>query len=530
MGKTYTNGVSKVYDLQVKDDHSYLTTNGVVHNSVAGSLVAYLLRIHDVNSIQYDLLFERFHNKEKKAFPDIDTDMDPVGRDWVEQYLIKKYGEKNVAHVSNLSTMTPKVTIKDIARSLELGGSKSEAFKIANRITDTIPAATALRPHVSFDDALAESKEFREACAKYPQLEEYGRKLIGLEKNYATHAAGLIIGDTDLSTFLPLRIDKNGAVAVQYEKNRCEEVGLIKMDLLVIEHLSIVADTLKNAGVLGQKCPEPKDIPLDDAAVWADVAKGRTLGVFQMGSPHMIELCKKIKPKCIEDLSLVNALGRPSAAKSRDIYIGRRDGRVPIEFKHECLRPALESTLGVGVYEEQLMKLANTVAGWDLNKADGLRKLTKLKGKNPELAERLKLEFITDACKVSKTTVNQAEEIWVDVVEPFAGYGFNACLYKDESIDVFDANGVICRRTTIGDLFDSHTEGDFVRSRDELTKEQIFVPIKGVHDNGAKEVFEFTLDTGIQVKCSMDHKFRVSDGRMLPIKQIFEEGLDIVCM
>lgn len=393
---------------------------GPGRGSVAGSLVAYLLRIHDVNPIEYDLLFERFHNKEKKAFPDIDTDIDPVGRDWVEQYLISKYGAQNVAHVSNLSTMTPKVVIKDLARSLELGGSKSEAFKIAGRITDTIPGDAH-----TIDEALEASKEFREACVKYPQLEEYGRKLCGLEKTYATHAAGIVIGDVDLSTFVPLRIDKNGAVAVQYEKNRCEEMGLIKMDLLAIEHLSIIANILKNTEVLGQKCPEPKDIPLDDPAVWADIARGHTLGVFQMGSPHMIELCKKIKPRCIKDLSLVNALGRPSAAKSRDVYVARRDGRVTIEYKHECLRPALESTLGVGVYEEQLMKLANTVAGWNLSKADGLRKLTKYKNKDPKFAEKLKLDFITDACNVSKLTVNQAEEVWTEVVEVFALYGFN---------------------------------------------------------------------------------------------------------
>jgi DNA polymerase-3 subunit alpha len=393
---------------------------GPGRGSVAGSLVAYLLRIHDVDPIEYDLLFERFHNKEKKAFPDIDTDMDPAGREWVEKYLVEKYGAKNVAHVSNLSTMTPKVTIKDIARSLEIGGSKSEAFRIANHITDTIPADAH-----TIDEALQASKEFRQYCEKYPQLEEYGRKLVGLEKTYATHAAGIVIGDVDLSTFVPLRIDKNGMVAVQYEKNRCEEMGLIKMDLLAIEHLSIVSDTIKNALVLEQQCPEPKDIPLDDIRVWSDASKGRTLGVFQMGSPHMIELCKKIKPKSIKDLSLVNALGRPSAAKSRDIYMARRDGREQVSFKYECLRPSLEATLGVGVYEEQLMKLANTVAGWDLNKADGLRKLTKLKGKNPELAEKLKLEFIANACEVSKITVNQAEEIWVEVIEPFSGYGFN---------------------------------------------------------------------------------------------------------
>lgn len=404
---------------------------GPGRGSVAGSLVAYLLRIHDVNPMEYDLLFERFHNKEKKAFPDIDTDIEPSGRMWIEEYLNNKYGVKNVAHVSNLSTMTPKVTIKDIARSLEIGGSKSDAFKIANAITDTIPAEAK-----TIDEALELSKEFRAYCDKYPELEDYGRKLVGLEKTYATHAAGVVIGDTDLTTLVPLRIDKEGMVAVQYEKNRCEDVGLIKMDLLGLEHLGLISNIIKNAKSLGHNCPEPKDIPLDDPDVWADISSGRTLGVFQMGSKHMIDLCRRIKPKSIEELSLVNALGRPSAAKSRDVYISRRDGKEKVVFKDKCLEAALGRTLGVGVYEEQLMFLAHTVAGWDLNKADGLRKLTKLKGKNPELAERLKLDFIESAVKTSDISVNMAEEIWIDVIEPFAGYGFN----KSHSI-AYSING-----------------------------------------------------------------------------------------
>ena len=413
------------YMLIVSDFIKQARANGVRigpgRGSAAGSLVAFLLRIHDVNPITYNLLFERFHNKEKKAFPDIDTDLDPVGRDWVEQYIVSKYGRDQVAHVSNLSRMTPKVTIKDLARSLELGGSKSEAFKIANKITDTIPAD----PHITIDDALAQSKEFRECCAQYPQLEEYGRKLDGLEKNYATHAAGIVIGDVDLSTIVPLRIDKNGAVSVQYEKNRCEEVGLIKMDLLGLEHLRIVDNTIKNAQALGQSCPEPKDIPLDDAAVWGDLAKGFTVGVFQMGSPHMQELCKRIKPRNIEDLSLVNALGRPSAAKSRDEYIGRRDRRLKVEYKYECLRKPLEDSLGIVVYEEQMMKLGSLVAGWDLNRCDNFRKLAKYKNKDPAFVEKLRTDFIADAGSVSGLKETEAQDIWDNVIEPLSQYCFN---------------------------------------------------------------------------------------------------------
>lgn len=401
---------------------------GPGRGSVGGSLVAQLLDIHVADPIQYGLLFERFLNKQKTSFPDIDNDFSPDGRDWVKEYIVDRYGKSKVAHVSNLSKMTPKVVIKDVARSLELGGGKSEAFKIANKITDSIPDNVN-----SFDAALAKSEEFRKYINKYPDLEKYGRKLVGLEKAYATHAAGIVISDIDLPTYVPLRTDKNGDVSVQYEKNRCEAMGLIKIDLLGLEHLKIIDNTIKNARQLGFKCPDPEDVPLDDAAVWKDIALGKTMCVFQMESPHMRALCKRIKPKNIEDLSLVNALGRPSAGERgkdgspppREVYIARRDGKAKVTFKYDCLEKAFADTLGVCVYEEQLAKLAFYAAGWDLNKADGLRKLTKLKEKGKELAEQLEQDFIKDTMEHSGLKEIQAQDIWDSVIKPFAGYGFN---------------------------------------------------------------------------------------------------------
>jgi DNA polymerase-3 subunit alpha len=412
------------YILIVSDFIRAAKANGVRvgpgRGSAAGSLIAYLLDIHAVDPIKYDLLFERFHNKEKKAFPDIDSDFDPDGRDWVEKYIVNKYGQDKVAHVSNLSRMTPKVVIKDLARSLELGGGRSEAFEIANKITDTIPATAA-----TFNEALEQSKEFRQHCEKYPELEHYGRKLVGLEKTYSTHAAGIVIGDVDLASFVPLRVDKDGITSVQYEKNRCEEMGLIKMDLLGLETLRVISNTILNAKALGEKCPEPEDINLSDKAVWGDITKGHTLGVFQMGSPHMVALCKQVKPKSIYDLGLINAIGRPSAAKSRDTYLARRDGREKVTYKYECLRAAFDDTLGVGIFEEQLMKMGKTIAGWDLNKSDAFRKLSKYKGKDPVFVDRLRKDFVTDACKVSGLKESEALDIWVNIIEPFGGYSFN---------------------------------------------------------------------------------------------------------
>jgi len=394
---------------------------GPGRGSVGGCLVAHLLDIHEVDPLQYDLLFERFINIYKKAFPDIDTDFSPDGRDWVEQYIVNRYGRRCVAHVSNLSTMTPKVVIKDVARSLQLGGSKSDAFKIANEITNSIPDDAK-----TFDDALHQSEKFREFCSTYPDLEKYGRKLVGLEKTFSTHAAGIVVSDRDLSELVPLRYDKKGAVSVQYEKERCEEEGLIKMDLLGLEHLKVIDSTIDNVQKLGGTCPDtPELVPFDDKGVWNMISKGHTMCVFQVSSPHMRNICKRIQPQNIEDLSLVNALGRPSAVKSREAYIAYRNGTKKVTHKHACVQKAFEDTLGVCVYEDQLMKFANVVAGWDLNEADGLRKLTKYKGKHPEMVEKLRVNFIKGAMEHSKLDKKEAIEIWEEIVDPFEGYGFN---------------------------------------------------------------------------------------------------------
>lgn len=392
---------------------------GPGRGSVGGFLVANLLNIHEVDPIKYGLLFERFHNKEKKSLPDIDTDIAPSGRDQVEEYIVNKYGREKVACVSNLSRMTPKVMIKDLARLLELGGGKREAFQIANSITDSVPFDAK-----TFDDAFNSSEDFRKFCAKYPDIEKYGRKLTGLERSYGIHAAGVVIGDIDLSTYVPLRYDRHGKVSVQYEKNRCEAVGLVKMDLLGLEHLDIIDETIKNVRSLGETCKEPEELaPFDDKEVWDMISDGQTTCVFQMGLQR--GLCRQIKPRNIEDLALVNALCRPSAVKSRVSYVARRDGKEKTTYIHECLRPALEDTLGICVYEEQLIKLANCVAGWDRNKADGLRKLTKLKEKGKDLAAKLQKEFVDDAVRFSSISREIAFRIWDDIIDPFSKYGFN---------------------------------------------------------------------------------------------------------
>jgi thiol-disulfide isomerase/thioredoxin len=426
---------NKVYDIQVKDDKSYLTQNYAVHNSVGGSMVGYLLGIHGVDPIEYGLLFERFQNAYKKDLPDIDTDFTSAGRDLVQEYCRKKYGHDHCAQVSNINTYTPKNVIPDLVKSMRnvmpgLVENGENYVKVSNAIKDAIPEMDKNGKKIkSLEQAMELSSKLREFAQGCPELMKYADAFIGLSKEYSTHAAGMVISDVPIVEFAPLRVDKNNDIAVQYEKNRCESIGLVKMDFLAISTLDIIDETFKNIkrSEINNGPGKVEDIPLNDEETYKMIQNGHTKCVFQLGKSGMfVSLCKLIKPKNIVDIAMVNALGRPSSSnEERKEYANRRFGKKEVIYLHPSLERALKETYGLGIFEEQLMAVAQDVAGWDLNKADGLRKLTKLKGKNPKLALQLEVEFIEGTIKQHGVEYEKAKEIWDKVVLPFAGYGFN---------------------------------------------------------------------------------------------------------
>ena len=348
---------------------------GPGRGSAGGSLVSYLIGITSVNPLEYGLMFERFHNKEKKSFPDIDTDFaNPAA---VKEYLKNKYGEEKVASISNWSTLSPKVIIKDVARSLRLGGDKSTAFSIANHITGIMPDTKTI------EEAMGLSSEFKSFMDKYPELYKNACKLQGLTRNWGVHAAGLVISDEPLYNFVPLRIDDSGQLVTQWEKNRCEENGLIKMDLLGLKTLTVIDNVFKIIERTKGEVLSIEDIPLDDKKTYDMISSGENLGVFQLEAT-LSPLCRKIKPTNVRMISDINAMGRPSCSpKDRKNYARRRFGLDQTEFRHEKLRDALQDTFGVSLYEEGMMAIAKDCAGWDLNQADALRKINKAKGKRP---------------------------------------------------------------------------------------------------------------------------------------------------
>lgn len=412
------------YMLIVSDYINWARANDIAvgdgRGSVGGSLIAFLLGIHQADPIKYDLIFARFHNKEKSSFPDIDTDFAPSGRDKVQAYLRKKYGEDHVAHVSNVNTITPKVFVRDIARACELGGSKEAAVKLGNDVADCIPTDIH-----SIDDAFNKIPLFAEYCKKYPEFIKY-KNICGKYRAWSTHAGGIIISARPLTGLVPLRKDKDGALAIEYDKDKAEENGLVKMDTLGLSTLDIVGETYRLIKEQGKEPPkEPFDYNESDLSTYDLIAKGDTFCVFQLGtSGGTIDLCRRVKPKNINDLANINALARPSARDIRNDFIATRNGKKEVELMHPKLERAFSKTYGFGLYEECLMYLAQDIAGWSLHSADRLRKLTKEKGKNPKKVQQWRTEFINDAIKQGINEII-AKKIWDEIIDLFQGYGFN---------------------------------------------------------------------------------------------------------
>jgi len=421
------------YMLIVSDYINWAKQNNIPvgpgRGSAGGSLVSFLIGITSVNPMEFGLLFERFHNKEKESFPDIDTDFADPSK--VKEYLKGKYGEDRVASISNWSTLSPKVIIKDVARSLRLGGDKSTAFKIANHITSIMPDAR------SIEDAMEVSKEFKSYMLRYPKLYDYASKLQGLTRNWSVHAAGIVISDEPLYNFVPLRIDESGHLVTQWEKTRCEENGLIKMDILGLKTLTVIDNVFKNIKNTKDIEISIEDIPIDDKETYEMISSGNNAGIFQLEA-SLSPLCQKIKPVNVRMISDINAMGRPScSAQDRKNYIQRRFGIEDVSYRHSTLEKALGGTYGVSLYEEGMMAIAKDCAGWDLNQADALRKITKQKGKDPGLVLRTEASFLKDCMSKTGMSYEQAKDIWDNEIIPFGLYGFNkshSILYSHISV------------------------------------------------------------------------------------------------
>ncbi|HWS70648.1 MAG TPA: DNA polymerase III subunit alpha, partial [Thermoanaerobaculia bacterium] len=408
------------YFLVVWDFIKYAKDNGIPvgpgRGSAAGSLVAYSMGITDVDPLEYDLLFERFLNPERISMPDIDIDFCMNNRGRVIEYVRQKYGKENVAQIITFGTMAAKSVVRDVGRVLGLG------YGLVDKVAKTIPVG----PDVTLETAKKDSPALAEAMkndAEVARVIEIGSRLEGLSRHAGMHAAGVVITPEPVTNYVPLYLTNRDEIVTQYDMRIVEKMGLLKMDFLGLRTLTVIDDAVKSARQADGVEIEIDKLELDDPEVFRLFQEGRTKGVFQFESGGMVDLLRKSKPTRFEDLAALNALYRPGAldAGMVDEYVKRKNGTSKAKYLVPAMKEILEETYGVIVYQEQVMQIAQRVAGYSLGQADLLRKAMGKKDTVIMAAERIK--FVEGAI-ANGYDKRKANEIF-DYIEPFARYGFN---------------------------------------------------------------------------------------------------------
>ena len=396
---------------------------GPGRGSAAGSVVAYCLRITNIDPLKYDLLFERFLNPERISLPDVDVDFDEDGRADVLKYCVNKYGQKRVAQIVTFGTMAPKMAIKDVARVQKLALSESD--RLSKLVPDKI---TPDKKHgeTPFDFVYKESPELAaERESPNPLIRntlKYAEKLEGSIRQTGVHACGVIIGQDDLEKFAPMAIAKDADLnVVEFEGKEVESVGLIKMDFLGLRTLSIIKDAVQNVRDVHGVDVAIDDIPLDDAPTYEVFARGDTTGLFQFESPGMKKHLRNLKPNRFEDLIAMNALYRPGPMEYIPNFIARKHGLEPVTYEIAEMEEYLSDTYGITVYQEQVMLLSQKLAGFTGGEADTLRKA--MGKKKRDVLDKMKPKFI-EGCKQRGHDEKICDKIWSDW-EAFASYAFN---------------------------------------------------------------------------------------------------------
>ncbi len=382
---------------------------GPGRGSAVGSLGLYSLGITDVDPLKYNLIFERFLNPERLSLPDIDADFGDTRRDVVIDFIKQRYGEKNVTQVITFGTMQARAVVRDVGRVLGI------PYGEIDRLAKLIPF------HKNIDEALSEVKELKnlvESKDEYKELITIARKLEGLARHPATHAAGVVITPKELVEYVPLyKSPEKNEISTQYAKDSLEDIGILKMDILGLRTLTVIDNTLKLIG------RQVGDIPIYDKETYDMLKRGETVGVFQLESQGMQEILKSFKPETFEDLIAVIALYRPGPMGNVNIQrmIENKQHPEKIKYLHPLLEPILKETYGMIVYQEQVMRIASRIAGFSLAEADNLRRA--MGKKIPELMAENREKFIANA-QESGISSDTAEHIFKNIA-PFAGYGFN---------------------------------------------------------------------------------------------------------
>jgi DNA polymerase-3 subunit alpha len=406
------------YFLIVRDFIDYARSIGVRvgpgRGSAAGSIVSYCLGITSLDPIEYGLLFERFLNPERISMPDIDIDFADRGRDQVIEYVTKKYGRENVVQIITFGSMAARAVVRDVGRVMSLPYSE----------VDSIAKLIPMEIDMTLDKALEREPELKKRYQeneKIQELIEYSKVLEGLARHASTHAAGVVIAPGPVTDYAPLYKSNKDEITTQYDMHGVEAIGLLKMDFLGLRTLTVIDDCLKLQQDKGIN-PNIDNVPLDDLEIYKLFTRAETVGIFQFESSGMREYLKKLKPTMLEDLTVMNALYRPGPldAKMIDVYIDCKHGRKAIECAHPLLEQILKETYGVIVFQEQVLKIAQELAGYTMGEADVLRKA--MGKKQAEVMAKQKTIFIGRAA--ARGIGGKTAEKIFEQIETFGRYGF----------------------------------------------------------------------------------------------------------
>ena len=410
------------YFLIVQDFINWGKSQRIVYGpgrgSAAGAILAYALRITELDPLKYDLLFERFLNPDRISMPDIDTDIQDTRRDEVIEYCSQKYGYARVSNIATFGKMMAKNAVRDVARVLEV--PYAEADRLAKMVPDPVQGH-----HVHLADAIKEVPDLKNEYETNPTSREvidFASRLEGTIRNHGVHACGVIIAPDDLVKFLPLEVSAKGPIAAQFPMGQVEELGLLKMDFLGLSNLSVINNALRMIRKVYNADIDLSNLPLDDAETYALLQRAETTGVFQLESAGMKRYLKDLKASTFEDIIAMVALYRPGPMQCIDSFIRRKHGEEEITYLHPGLEGALKNTYGILIYQEQFMQISRTWCGFTGGQADTLRKAVGKK--KIDLMKKVKPQFIKGAVEIGGATEEIAETFWGQLLE-FANYCFN---------------------------------------------------------------------------------------------------------
>lgn len=410
------------YFLIVQDFINWGKSQGIVfgpgRGSAAGSLLAYALKITDLDPLKYDLLFERFLSPDRISMPDIDTDIQDTRRDEVIEYCTQKYGADRVSNIVTFGKMMAKNAVRDVARVLEV--PYAEADRLAKLVPDPV-----MGHHVKLKNAIIDEPDLKQEYNSNPTSKEvidFAMRLEGTIRNHGVHACGVVIAPDDLVKFLPLEVSAKGPIATQFPMTQIEDLGLLKMDFLGLSNLSVIQSSLRIVKKVYGDQIDLSRLTLDDPKTYELFQRGDTTGVFQFESAGMKRYLRELQPTHFDDLIAMNALYRPGPMQFIESFIKRKNGLEPITYLHRGLENSLKNTYGILIYQEQFMQASKEWCGFTGGQADLLRKAVGKK--KIDLMNKVKPEFIEGAVKVGGATPDIAETFWNQLLD-FANYCFN---------------------------------------------------------------------------------------------------------